>query len=562
MALFNVVDSFVRGNEISNSVFTGSADLRIFEGNSNLVFVNNLLQGNGTDLRAMRLTDAGTGAPASTGIAFNCNSISNYGGAGIENDPGTAYEGTLDARFVWWNSPTGPTDPQNPGGTGEEIVDPDNEVVYQPFLTSGVDADPAATGFQCANTATAGSVIISEFRLRGPGPNAAQNEFVEIYNRSDAPIFVADAAPGAGPEGWALVSSENPTMAKFVVPAGTIIPARGHFLAVNVNGYSLSGYPSSCPCTPTDGDLTYATNIPDGSGLALFRTADSASFGTAGNRLDAVGFAISGVGFSEGTPLSPAGGITDNSEHSFVRKMATGVPQDTENNEADFAFVATDGAIHSGRQSILGAPGPENLSSPIVRNDQIKPSLLDPGASSTAVPNRERNSSVIPNGAAGTLTIRRRFTNNTGQTVTRLRFRVVDITTLNSPGYTPGGPQADLRVLSSTDDTVATSNGPVVVQGLTLEEPPAQPIGGGLNSSLSQNDITLATPLGAGASVNVAFRLGVMQSGTFRFIVSVEALRENELSQTAAVANSFRAAKGASKGAGAAATGRGSSLKR
>jgi hypothetical protein len=65
----------------------------------------------------------------------------------------------------------------------------------------------------------------------------------------------------------------------------------------------------------------------------------------------------------------------------------------------------------------------------------------------------------------------------------------------------------------------------VTINGLTLEEnPPAQPNGGGLNSSLRENTITIGTPLAPGASVNVQFRLGVMVNGGFRFLVNVEAL--------------------------------------
>jgi 2-methylaconitate cis-trans-isomerase PrpF len=42
------------------------------------------------------------------------------------------------------------------------------------------------------------------------------------------------------------------------------------------------------------------------------------------------------------------------------------------------------------------------------------------------------------NCARGTLTIRRKFVNKTGQTVTVLRFRIVNVTTLNSPNATRG----------------------------------------------------------------------------------------------------------------------------
>ncbi|HLL71031.1 MAG TPA: hypothetical protein VK363_06335, partial [Pyrinomonadaceae bacterium] len=62
----------------------------------------------------------------------------------------------------------------------------------------------------------------------------------------------------------------------------------------------------------------------------------------------------------------------------------------------------------------------------------------------------------------------------------------------------------------------------VTVEGLTLETPPAQPNGGGLNSSL-----TVIPPGGAlapGATIDVQFLLGVQEQGNFRFLVNVEAL--------------------------------------
>jgi hypothetical protein len=128
----------------------------------------------------------------------------------------------------------------------------------------------------------------------------------------------------------------------------------------------------------------------------------------------------------------------------------------------------------------------------------------------------------IPNGQFGTLTIRRRFTNKTGHTVTALRFRLTGITTLGTPAES--NPQADLRAASSSDTDVQTSAGLLTVKGTLLEQPPAQTLGGGLNS-------TLVVPLTGGAlipnaSVDVQFVLGVQQEGAFRFLVNVEALTQ------------------------------------
>ena len=112
--------------------------------------------------------------------------------------------------------------------------------------------------------------------------------------------------------------------------------------------------------------------------------------------------------------------------------------------------------------------------------------------------------------------------------MTRLRFRVVDITTLNSPGYALSNGQANLRVLNSASRTIGA--GVLVLKGVTLEDaPPAQANGGGLNASLRARDVTLSAPLAPNNSINVGFRLGVGQPGTFRFVVNVETVGDAPL---------------------------------
>ena len=195
-------------------------------------------------------------------------------------------------------------------------------------------------------------------------------------------------------------------------------------------------------------------------------------------------------------------------------------------NPADFTFVATDAGVYGSLTAILGGPGPENRFSPITRNASLPVTVIDPAVGSNVAPNRVRDTTAIgPNAAAGTLSIRRTITNNTGANVTRLRFRITDITTLNTPGYTPGGPQADMRVLSCTDFTATITGGQqVLVRGTTLEAPPTQGMGGGLHSSLGVGVVSLSQPLAPGQSISVQFLLGVQQSGSFRFFFNVEVL--------------------------------------
>lgn len=382
----------------------------------------------------------------------------------------------------------------------------------------------------------AGQVIISELRYRGPA--GFEDEFIELYNNTNSPIIV-QASDTSG--GWAVaISNGQITGNVCVISNGTVIPARGHFLCANSNGYSLSNYSAGDPncgaaqngqngvapfghATP---DRTWDFDIPDGSGVALFTTTSTIGQ-TAATRLDAFGFTVSPALFREGTGF-PTVPNTSN-EHTLFRNLASSTPKDTNDNAADFLFVATTASIQT---QLNGSPGPENLCSPIVNNTTINVALLDPSVSSATPPNRVRAFTPETNAPAGTLNFRRTFTNNTGQPVSRLRFRVIDITTR---GTCPSGSCADLRVLSSTDGTATLSNGMVVtIRGVRLEEnPPFTPEGGGYNASTSADFITLGTPLMPGQSVNIDFKTGVVRPGGFRFFMNIEALNGTQVLVTA-----------------------------
>jgi hypothetical protein len=112
-----------------------------------------------------------------------------------------------------------------------------------------------------------------------------------------------------------------------------------------------------------------------------------------------------------------------------------------------------------------------------------------------------------------------------------LRFRIVDISTFSAPSGI-----ADLRARTSTDLTVGRVNDfdtcpgfipcEVTVLGTTLEQPPTQNNGGGFNSSLSADTVTLSTPLAPGDSINVHFLLGLQQTGSCKFFINVELLTD------------------------------------
>jgi hypothetical protein len=388
----------------------------------------------------------------------------------------------------------------------------------------------AAFVFACA-AETSALLIISEFRYRGP--NGANDEFIEIYNNSGADHTVNSTVPASTGNG--VYASDGALRCS--IPNGTVIPNRGHYLCINSVGYSLPAYPAGNGTAAT-GDATYTLNIPENVAIALFNGNVPAALSPA-NRMDAVGTTGEADAlYKEGTGLPTLANFSI--DYAWVRdncgkggsittfgNCLTSPPRDTNNNAADFYFVDTNGTSAGGGQR-LGAPGPENLSSPIQRNPSFAVNLLDPCTGSASPPNRARDFTSDPssNSTLGTLDIRRTVTNLTGANVTRLRWRIIALTTFPAPSGI-----ADLRPRTSADVVVVVDRAPcgsgtenVTVRGTTLEQPPAQPNGGGFNSSLSNNTITLATPLANNASIDVRFLLGIQQNGTFKFFINVEAL--------------------------------------
>ena len=351
-------------------------------------------------------------------------------------------------------------------------------------------------------------IVIREFRLRGNSIQPELDEYIELFNNTNDDLTVAtdDGSPG-----WTvlyLLKGGNSAIILTVLPTGTVIPAKSHYLIVNnsANGYSLNS-------VATGDDTTFTFGIDDDTGLAIFKTRAKNNF-NATTVIDAVGFQQTGTLaslFREGTGLPPLGAT--NGEYAWVRRMENGLALDTDNNVNDFILVSPSGATINGVTSVIGAPGPENSTSPRELNRAIFSTLFDPLSAPSAMPNQVRDTPPLTNGIFGTLVLRRTFTNNTGAPLKKLRFRVIDITNAAS------GAEADLRVLDSVSSTINGKS----VQGLTLEQPTTQTGGGGLNSTLAVGTITPAIPLAAGATVNVEFKLGVMRKGKYRFFLNIEA---------------------------------------
>jgi hypothetical protein len=369
-------------------------------------------------------------------------------------------------------------------------------------------------------------LIISEFRVRGP--NGANDEYVVVSN----PAAVEHTVASVSGTGYGVVASNG--VLRFSIPNGTVIPAFGSYLGVNSVGYSLASYPAG-PGTTATGNATYATDIPDNAGIALFKSNIMAGFILA-NRMDAVGSTSeANVLYKEGTGYPAL--VPFSIDYTFTRdrcgkggSITTGGVctqqgrwKDTNNNAADFVFLDTNGTS-AGAGQRLGAPGPQNLNSPVIGGN-ISNTQLDTCLSEFLAGNMVRSfiSDPANNSTFGTIDIRRTFTNRTGVPLTKLRFRVVDETTFPAPGGF-----ADLRIRTSGNVVVTVDRPPcgsgtsnVTVRGSTLEQPPSQPNGSAFGASVDSG-VSNDVPLAAGASINVRFLFGIQQTGTFRVGLIVE----------------------------------------
>ena len=187
---------------------------------------------------------------------------------------------------------------------------------------------------------------------------------------------------------------------------------------------------------------------------------------------------------------------------------------------------------------------------PIV-NEVIMKSSIDSAIAINAAPNREFNATnctapICPVGrtyTGGSMLIRRTLTNPAGPggpSITKLRFRVAQITTLQAPPlFTPN--QSDARFITPFGGAFTQETGiPVTgnaIPGVDLEYVQVEQVpgmakeGGGLNTSGTIGAVSLATPLLPGASINVTFMLAfnaptLPTVHPFRFLLNIEALEQ------------------------------------
>jgi predicted extracellular nuclease len=202
--------------------------------------------------------------------------------------------------------------------------------------------------------------VISEFRTRGP--NGASDEFIEIYNNSDSVLEVG---------GWKLrgSSSTGNATTRLTISAGTRIPSRGHFLAVNSGGYSGN----------VSGDQTFTSGIANDGGLALTLPDDSI--------VDQVGLSA-GSAYKEGMHLAP---LPSDANQSYERRPGgvNGSSQDTNDNFSDFQLLTPSDPQN---MSSSPTPGPSPLPSP----SPIPSASPSPTPTPTPVPSPSASPSPSP----------------------------------------------------------------------------------------------------------------------------------------------------------------------
>jgi hypothetical protein len=168
-------------------------------------------------------------------------------------------------------------------------------------------------GITSTFAAQAADLTINQLRARGPA--GGNDEFVELFNASPATLDLS---------GYKLNASNDSgtTGTRLTFPSGTALAPGCYLLLTNS---ASGGYSGSVA-----GDLSYATGVTDTGGVAVLDAS--------GNIVDQVGLS-SGSAYKEGTPLASLG--TGNADQGYQRQQTgAGLPQDTDNNSADFVKVS------------------------------------------------------------------------------------------------------------------------------------------------------------------------------------------------------------------------------
>ena len=157
ISFVGVSNSTIDGNISTGS--TNDATVHLFGNDSKVMVTNNrLLNGNRAIVVDNPLSIYGVGPNSDITAHLNC--IQGNSVAGMEVDPFAYSTPSLDAENNWWGSSSGPTNPNNPTGTGDRIIALQNNVDFTPWLPTAPTGCP-----QVPNTpgkATGGGKIESD----------------------------------------------------------------------------------------------------------------------------------------------------------------------------------------------------------------------------------------------------------------------------------------------------------------------------------------------------------------------------------------------------------------
>jgi uncharacterized repeat protein (TIGR01451 family) len=212
-------------------------------------------------------------------------------------------------------------------------------------LCAGLFAPSAEVAEAKPNEVAATTVVISEFRTRGPSvANAATDEFIELYNPTNSTISLAGLKLRRS-SGCGTSLSDI-----YTFPSGlNLLPGQYYFVA----GQNYSGV-----VTP---DISLGTNmsIADNGGIAITDSANTA--------IDQVGMCVDTTYKepSDGTGILPPMTVANgNANQSYVRKDGGLLDscQDDNINSSDFQLLASNPQNSSTPRRLCGIPFSADLS--------------------------------------------------------------------------------------------------------------------------------------------------------------------------------------------------------
>jgi len=232
--LFNTHDSSIHDNSITGSTLAMSGSIRLFDNNSKISILNNDLIGGAGN--GIRLSD-GSADPnpptPSSDVVIHENNIENFPAGDGLLVGSNSHVGTVNAECNWWNSSTGPTNTNNPGGIGEKV---EGDADFTPWLTAPAPDGPCVGGLP----STPGKVT-------GGGQIQGDPVFSSNGSLLSAPAIVPSAADPSAQATFGFVATCCPAKGNLDYidhPAGVRIKAQ------SITGLFISTPGSACPATP------------------------------------------------------------------------------------------------------------------------------------------------------------------------------------------------------------------------------------------------------------------------------------------------------------------------